>query len=112
MLSNEKAKLEKVLSEMAARETAMQDAAVEAASAEHEYRLAKARAYLNASGDQKAREAQAVIATEKELLARNLAEYGYEVAREKVRDVRQAVSARQTLASNERELDKIHAQIN
>lgn len=89
--------LEAALERLPDLEDALQKACVDYAEAESDYRVAKAKAYLNAEGTEKAREAAAVIATERLLRERDRTEAVKEFTRERLRDAQQVVSARQSL---------------
>lgn len=94
--------LEKALALMADREAAFEEAIKEYFDAESDYRVQKARAYLEADGSIQAREAQAIIAAEKYLRERNRMEAVKEFTKEKLKDVQAAVSARQSLLTASR----------
>lgn len=106
----EKSEIEKALFEMASRETEVKTSGVEDAVKEHAYKIAFAKAILSAEGTEAVKKAQATISTEAQFLAHLKAKATYEFAKEKLRDVRQAISARQTIVSAEKESDKVHAQ--
>ena len=89
--------LEAALERIPDLEEAFQKACVDYASAESDYRVAKAKAYLHAEGTEKAREAHAILRTENLLRERDRTEAIKEVTKEKLRDAQQAISARQSL---------------
>ncbi len=75
----------------------LKDALLDAADAEHTYRVENARKYLAATGSIEARKAQATIDCEHLMLERLRKDAKKEFAMEAVRDARQALSARQSL---------------
>jgi hypothetical protein len=72
-------------------------ACIDHAEAESEYRIAKAKAYLNAEGTEKAREATAIVKTENLLRERDRTEAIRDFTRTKLKNAQDAVSARQSL---------------
>lgn len=90
------------LLERATQETARRGRA--AAHAEHDYRLAFARAVLASEGTVAERDAHATIKTESEFLARKVAEAALDAARDASRNYREQLGALRTIAANLREL--------
>ena len=69
------------------------DRAVEAARAEHDFKVAHARAYLRAEGPVASREAQALLAVEDLHLARKIADARLLAAQEAARTIRASMDA-------------------
>ncbi len=92
-------KLEQALGEMASREVVFEEALMDDAIAEHAYKVEKANAFLRAEGTEKAREAESIVKTDALFLVHLKAKAVVTFAKEKLKDVQQAVSARQTLVS-------------
>lgn len=89
--------LEKALSQLADREVAFEQACLDYADAESEYRINLAKETLSATGTDKTRAATALTKVEKFLRARNKAEAVKEFTKEKLKDRQTAVFARQGL---------------
>lgn len=79
--------------------TYLREQAVESAHAEDRYRMAKAKAYLEAEGTVDARRATVDLATSQERVESHIAESLQRAALEAVRSRRQQISALQTLVS-------------
>lgn len=71
------------------------------AEAEHLFKVEKAKAFLAAEGTEKARESQAIVATDKYLLDNLKKKAVKEFLREKLKDAQDALSARQSLLKYE-----------
>lgn len=99
MIEDKEQKLEAELDRMADREEAYETACVDAAKAESEYRIRMAEEFLKASGAVEQRKQEAIVAVQHLLRERDRTEAIREFTREKLKDVQQAVSARQTLVS-------------
>lgn len=91
--------LKKALIEMWHREAYLIQALDADAEAEHAYKLAKATAYMGAEGTERTREAHSVEVTESLLLAHLKAKAVATYAKEKMKNIQAAVSARQSLLS-------------
>lgn len=91
--------LEQALDRVSVLETAFEDACVAFGSAENEYRVQFAKAFLMAEGTEKARHNTAILAVERFLRERDRTEAVKEFTKEKLRDAQAAVSARQSLLS-------------
>jgi hypothetical protein len=89
--------LEAALDRLPDLEGEFEKACKEYAGAESDYRVAKAKAYLHAEGTEKAREASAVISTEKLLRERDRTEAIKEFTYQKIKDCQLVISARQSL---------------
>lgn len=76
----------------------------EAAEAESAYRVAKAKAYMQAGGAVQAREAQAVIATEIQLITRDKTAALVRIQREHIRALHARIDVGRTIVATERTL--------
>jgi len=94
-------KLEKALDEMASREAFYAEKRMDAAVSEHTYKVKRAVELHKAEGTIKDKEAAAEIACELESLKRLTADAESDIAKEKLLDVRAAVSARQSILNAE-----------
>lgn len=93
--------IETSLSMLWDREQAFEQAAIEDAEAEHEFKMRHAKEFLTAEGSVEARKASALVASET-LHANYLKKKAVkEFTREKLRDAQDALSARQSLLSYE-----------
>lgn len=99
MTQDKEQKLEEMLDLMSDRESAYETACIDAAKAESEYRIRLAEEFLKASGAVEQRKMEAIKAVQHLLRERDRTEAIRDFTREKLRDVQQAVSARQTLVS-------------
>lgn len=97
MSRSTKDNIEDALSEIQRREDAFKKALEDDAVAEHTAKLEKAKAFLSAQGTEKAREAQAVVDSEKFMLDQLKKRAVKEFTREALKDAQDALSARQTL---------------
>lgn len=79
------------------REAAFEESCKVFATAESDYRIAYAEAFLKAEGTEKARHSTATIEVEKFLRERDRAEAVKEFTREKLKDCQITISARQSL---------------
>jgi hypothetical protein len=68
--------------------------------AESDYKTFKAKAFLEADGTEKKREAESIVKTEKYLRERNRTEAVYLFLKEKLADAQNTVSARQSLLNS------------
>lgn len=93
--------VETAISELYNREEAFADAVQDDAIAEHAYKVDKAKAFLRATGTEKAREAQSIVDTENLYLDHLKKKAIKEFTREKLRDAQDALSARQSLLKYE-----------
>jgi hypothetical protein len=89
--------LEAALDAVSTLETEFEKVVIAKFDTESDYKVAKAKAFLEADGTEKKREAEAVIRSEKYLRERNRAEAVYLFTKEKLADAQAAVSARQSL---------------
>ena len=94
-------RLEQMIEKMFAREATLKEALFTAGDAEYEYRVAYAEAYQNAEGSIQAREAQAILDCKHLLKARKRADAVKEIATAEMYNVRQALSARQSILKAE-----------
>jgi len=97
------------LTEMYQRENDFRDTCLAEADTEHAYKIAKAKAYLTAEGTEKAREAQSVVDTDVLLNEYLQAKARKEFTKEKIKDVQNALTARQSLLSASVKADSIYA---
>jgi hypothetical protein len=91
------------------REEAFQTACLEYADAESEYRVRFSKAYLEAEGTEKARNAEAIIKVEKLLRERDRTEAVKDFTFQKLKDAQSAVSARQSLLNADTRTNKSFA---
>lgn len=98
------ARVEKNISELGSElskiTAELYDASRNAAQARHEYRVAYARAYLDASGPIPQREAQAILTSEDALLHREVLCALEESLKEAGRNVRAQLEGQRSLAAN------------
>lgn len=90
-------RLERLLKEMHNRETFYETALLEAAEAEHAYRIGFAKEFNTRSGGAELRKQEAMEAVDELLSAREVKRATADIAKEKLLDARQALSARQSL---------------
>src|SRR5690348_1301026 len=98
-MANNADKIEQAITEMFTRESDYEKACREAAEAEGAYKLAKARAFLSATGTVDARKAKADIECETLMNASLIADATEKFTKQKLDDVRAAISARQSILS-------------
>lgn len=79
----------------------------ESAEAESAYRVAKAKAYMQAGGAVQAREAQAVIATEIQLITRDKSAALVRIQREHIRALHARIDVGRTIVATERTLSGV-----
>lgn len=91
--------LEKAIRELSVREGEYAKAVENAACIDADYRIAKALAFLRADGTDKTREYEAVVKCGELLKERDAAIAYRDLMREKLIDVRAALSARQSILS-------------
>lgn len=96
---NQSAKIEKAVEEIFSRETDFTEACREFAEAEHSYRMAKAEAFLEATGTVEERKMKADRKVNKEMKRKLAAEAALSFTKAKLDDVRQVISARQSILS-------------
>lgn len=96
-------KIERLLDELLHREQFYKEKRLRAAEAEHAYRIALAKAFVEAMGSAELRKQTAYLEASQELQDREIANAESEIAYQKLQDVRAALIARQTLAKAERE---------
>lgn len=94
-------KLDAALEELFTREKFYEEKRTAAAIAEHDYKLKRAIERKKASGTIQDKEAAAEIACEIESHRRFIADAESDIAKEKLLDVRAAVSARQSILNAE-----------
>ncbi len=94
-------KLEKALDELFARESFYEEKRTAAAIAEYDYRIKKAVSYKVADGAVELRKMLADEMSAAEMKARFIADAESDIAKEKLLDVRAAVSARQSILNAE-----------
>src|SRR5687768_15366639 len=94
-------KIEKAIEEIFSRETDYAEACLSYAEAEHNYRMAKATAYLSADGTVEERKMKADKAVKAQMKAKLYAEAILSLTKAKLDDVRQVISARQSVLSAE-----------
>lgn len=92
-------KIEKAIDELFRRENDYDAAIRDAAEKDAAYRTAKAEAFLLADGTDKAREAKSVCDSKQSYLEKVRAEAVAAIMKEKLLDVRQVISARQSILS-------------
>ncbi len=101
VLRDTEQKLEKALEAMFEREQFYTERRIAAAEAEHRYKIKRAVETKKADGTIKDKEMTAEIACDVELLERVLTDAQSDIAKEKLLDVRTAVSARQSILNAE-----------
>lgn len=101
--------IQKSLTSIWSREQAFVTACLDEAAAEHEYKVAKARAYLQADGTEKTREASSVVDTETLFSKYLIAKATKEFSAAKLRDAQNALSARQSILNHETKSNTNHA---
>lgn len=94
-------KLEKAIEEMFAREEVYAEKRLAAGEAEYDHKQARAIAYRVAEGTIESRKMEADENCAEEMKARFTAEAESEIAKEKLLDVRAALSARQSILNAE-----------
>lgn len=102
--------LDNLLLELPKVEQALHAAAVADADAESDYKVESAKEILKADGTEKVKLALALVNTSAKFKTHLKARAEYEFLKEKIRDLRQAISARQSILSAEKESDKMHSQ--
>lgn len=90
-------KIEKAIVELAKRESAYESALMEAAEAEHNYRLRKNTEIKQAEGSEKVKIATAEFLCESEMKRKLTAEAVKEILKTKVEDARTVISARKEI---------------
>lgn len=103
--------VEKALKELALRETDLKLALEAVGDAEHAYKLKKAQIFLSSEGTEKARDAESVVGSEALFLDYLKKKAAAEFTKEKLRDVQQALSARQSLLKFVEGSDTLHSQL-
>lgn len=93
--------IEKSLSELFTREQEFVTACTEEAEAEHAFKINNAKEFMSADGSVELRKAAALVACEKQHLDFLKAKAVKEFTKEKLRDVQDSLSARQSLLSFE-----------
>lgn len=97
--------VEYAITEIQSRETVFKTALESDAEAEHRFKIGKAKAYLNAEGTEKAREATAILETSDLYLDHLKKKAVKEFTKESLRDAQDALTARQSILKYERETD-------
>jgi len=103
--------IEKALRELSEREKTCEILVSESAQAEHDYKIKFAQEILKAEGTEAVKKAHATINSATEFLNYLKKDAEYKFAREKLNDIRTAVSARQSILSAQTIADKMHAQL-
>lgn len=98
---NTEQKLDKALDELFAREAHFEAKRTAAAIAEHTYRIKRAVEFKKAEGSVDLRKAISEIEADEEMRLRFIADAESDIAKEKLLDVRTAVSARQSILNAE-----------